>query len=296
MGCEVFAIDKGDEMSEQRVSRRAAIAGAGAMAGLGLVSINRSTAQAANKESAMQATPVSTTPTVVLVHGAFADASGWAGVITSLQASGINVLAVANPLRGVTIDATYVAAVANAIPGPVLLVGHSYGGVVITNAGTQVKNAVGLVYISAFAPDEGETLQKLAEAGGDTPFSQSLRPLNVPISGVPDLVPEFSIDPAAFHDVFCADLPDELAATMALSQRPISALCFAEPTGVPAWKSLPSWFAVGTQDVTIGADPERFFAQRAGSTTVEIDGSHVIMISQPEAVSDLIRSAVESVS
>lgn len=267
------------------------------MAGLGLMAINRSSAAAASKEIVMQATPVpATTPTVVLVHGAFADASGWAGVITSLQASGINVLAVANPLRGVTIDSTYVAAVANAIPGPVLLVGHSYGGAVITNAGTQVPNAVGLVYISAFAPDEGETLQALSEAAGETPFSQSLRAVNVPIPGVPDLVPEFSIDPAVFHEVFCADLPAELAATMGLSQRPISGLSFAEPTGVPAWKSLPSWFAVATQDVTIGADPERFFAQRAGSTTVEIDGSHVIMISQPEAVADLIRTAIASLS
>lgn len=285
-------------MSEQTLSRRAAIAGAGAVAGLGLMAVNRSSAHAERKEVAsMQATPVpATAPTVVLVHGAFADASGWAGVITSLQASGINVLAVANPLRGVTIDATYVAAVANAIPGPVLLVGHSYGGVVITNAGTQIPNAIGLVYISAFATDEGETLQALSEAGGETPFSQSLRPMNVPISGVPDLVPEFSIDPAAFHEVFCADLPAELAATMALSQRPISGLCFGEPTGVPAWKSLPSWFAVATQDVTIGADPERFFAQRAGSTTVEIEGSHVIMISQPEAVADLIRTALDSLS
>jgi pimeloyl-ACP methyl ester carboxylesterase len=285
-------------MSEQTVSRRAAIAGAGAVAGLGLVAINRSSADAARKDvSAMQATPVSaTTPTVVLVHGAFADASGWAGVITSLQASGLSVLAVANPLRGLTSDVAYVAAVANAIPGPVLLVGHSYGGAVITNAGSQIPNAVGLVYVAAFAPDEGETLQSLLEAAGETPFSQSLRPVNVPIGGVPDPVPEFTIDTAAFHEVFCADVPDELAATMAVSQRPASALGFAEPTVAPAWKTLPSWFAVATQDLAIGADGERFFAQRAGSTTVELEGSHVIMISQPEAVADLVRTAVESVS
>jgi pimeloyl-ACP methyl ester carboxylesterase len=291
-------MDKGGMVNEQTVSRRTALAGAGAIAGLGLMALNHSTASAAKKGIvSMQATPISaSTPTVVLVHGAFADASGWAGVITSLTASGFNVLAVANPLRGLTSDSAYVAAVANAIPGPVLLVGHSYGGAVITNAGSQVPNAVGLVYVAAFAPDEGEAIQSLLEAAGDTPFSQALRPVNVPIPGVPDLVPEFSIDPAAFHDVFCADLPVELAATMAVSQRPASALGFAEPTVAPAWKTLPSWFAVATQDLAIGADGERFFAQRAGSTVVEIDASHVVMISQPEAIADLIRTAIASLA
>ncbi|MGH2550898.1 MAG: alpha/beta fold hydrolase [Thermomicrobiales bacterium] len=246
----------------------------------------------------MQASPVaaSSTPTVVLVHGAFADASGWAGVITSLTASGFSVTAPANPLRGVASDAAYLAAVANTIPGPVLLVGHSYGGVVITNAGTLIPNAVGLVFVAAFAPDEGETLGALAAQAGDTPFSQSLRPVPVPTPGSAEPVPELSIDPTVFHEVFCADLPAELAAVMAVSQRPASALGFAEPTVAPAWKTLPSWFAVGTQDVTIGADAERFFAQRAGSTTVEIEGSHVLMISQPEAIADLIRTAIASLA
>jgi pimeloyl-ACP methyl ester carboxylesterase len=284
-------------MNEQTLSRRSALAGASAV-GLGLMAFNQSPVRAAKRGvPAMQASPVaSTTPTVVLVHGAFADASGWAGVITSLAKSGISSLAVANPLRGVTTDATYLAAVASAIPGPVLLVGHSYGGVVITNAGANIPNAVGLVYVAAFAPDEGEILQELLAAAGETPFSKALRPVPVPTPGAPDPVPEFTIDTASFHELFCADLPEELAATMAVSQRPASALGFAEPTTNPAWKTLPSWFAVATEDVTIGADPERFFAQRAGSTTVEITGSHVVMISQPEAVADLIRTALASLT
>lgn len=286
-------------MNERTVSRRTAIAGAGAVAGLGLMALNHSTASAAKKGIAsMQASPVAATrtPTVVFVHGAFADSSGWGAVITSLKASGFNSLAVSNPLRGVASDSAYVAAVANAIPGPVLLVGHSYGGAVITNAGSLIPNAVGLVYVAAFAPDEGETLGDLAAQGGDTPFSQSLRPLPVPTPGSDELVPEFSIDPTAFHEVFCADVSDELAAVMAVSQRPISAIGFTDPTVNPAWKTLPSWFAVGTQDLAIGADAERFFAQRAGSTTVEIEGSHVLMISQPEAIADLIRTAIASLA
>lgn len=282
-------------MNEQTLSRRAVLAGA---TGLGIMVLDQSPLNAARQGvSAMQASPVaSTTPTVVLVHGAFADASGWAGVITSLAKSGISAVAVANPLRGVTTDATYLAEVANAIPGPVLLVGHSYGGVVITNAGSHIPNAVGLVYVAAFAPDEGEILQELLASAGETPFSKALRPLPVSTPGSAEPVPEFTIDPAAFHEVFCADLPDELAAVMAVSQRPASALGFAQPTTNPAWKTLPSWFAVATDDVTIGADPERFFAQRAGSTVVEITGSHVVMISQPEAVADLIRTAISTLA
>jgi pimeloyl-ACP methyl ester carboxylesterase len=238
-----------------------------------------------------QSTPVAGSPTVVLVHGAFADASGWAGVITELQGDGISVVAPANPLRGVSSDAAYIASVASQIPGPVLLVGHSYGGVVITNAAPQVANAVGLVYIAAFAPDEGESVQSLAEQATDSLLGPNLRPAEYP-SGGAQPGHELYIDQAAFHEVFCADLPAELAAVMAVSQRPGADIGFGEPSGPAGWKTLPSWALVATADKTIGVSGLRLMAGRAGATTVEIDASHCVMISQPKATADLIRTAL----
>ena len=232
------------------------------------------------------------TPTVVLVHGAFADASGWAGVITELQADGITVMAPANPLRGVSSDAAYIASVVNQIPGPVLLVGHSYGGVVITNAAPQADNVVGLVYVAAFAPDEGESVLALAGQATDSLLGPALRPAEFPTGdgGAPGH--ELYIDQAAFHEVFCADLPAEQAAVMAVSQRPGAEAGFGEPSGPAGWKTLPSWAVIATADKTIGVTGERAMAERAGAITVEVDASHVVMISQPQAVADLIRTAL----
>lgn len=239
-----------------------------------------------------QATPASSTsPTVVLVHGAFADASGWSGVITRLLAAGVSVTAPANPLRGVSQDAAYIASVLNQIPGPVLLVGHSYGGVVISNASPMAQNVVGLVYICAFIPDEGETLQALAEQATDSLLGPALRPAQYPSGGAEPGI-EFYIDPAAFHEAFCADLPAEQAAYMAVSQRPGSALGFGEPSGPVGWKTLPSWAMISPNDVTIGPSGERFMAERSGAVIVEVDSSHVPMISQPQAVTDLIVTAL----
>ncbi len=178
-----------------------------------------------------QATPATSgAPTVVLVHGAFADASGWAGVISRLQAEGISVMAPANPLRSVSGDAAYIASVVTQIPGPVLLVGHSYGGAVISNAAPQADNVVGLVYVCAFIPDEGEALQSLAEQATDSLLGPALRPAQYPSGGDEPGI-ELYIDPAQFHEVFCADLPAEQAAIMAVSQRPGSAVGFGEPSG-----------------------------------------------------------------
>ena len=243
-----------------------------------------------------QATPAAgSAPTVVLVHGAFADASGWAGVISRLQVDGISVTAPANPLRSVSGDAAYIASVVNQIPGPVLLVGHSYGGVVISNAAPQAANVVGLVYVCAFIPDEGESLQALAEQATDSLLGAALRPAQYP-SGTDEPGVEFTIDPASFHEVFCADLPAEQAAVMAVSQRPGSAFGFGEPSGPVGWKTLPSWALISPNDVTIGPSGERLMAERAGAEIVEIDASHVAMISQPQATTDLILTAVAAVS
>jgi pimeloyl-ACP methyl ester carboxylesterase len=242
-----------------------------------------------------QATPAASgSPTVVLVHGAFADASGWGGVISRLQAEGIPVMAPANPLRSVSGDAAYIASVVNQIPGPVLLVGHSYGGVVISNASPQADNVVGLVYVCAFIPDEGEALQTLAEQATDSLLGPNLRPAQYPSGGDEPGI-ELYIDQAVFHEVFCADLPAEQAAIMAVSQRPGAAAGFGEPSGPVGWKTIPSWALISPNDLTIGPSGLRFMAERAGAVIVEVDASHVAMISQPQAVADLIVSALGTI-
>jgi pimeloyl-ACP methyl ester carboxylesterase len=243
-----------------------------------------------------QTTPIAeTAPTVVLVHGAFADAGSWAGVVLALQTAGVNVQAPANPLRGVSSDAAYIASAANQIPGPVVLVGHSYGGVVISNASPMAENVVGLVYIAAYLPDEGETLQAMAEQATDSLVGPALRPVQFPTGDTAAPGTEFYVDPASFPAVVAADLPAEQAAVLAASQRPVSAMAFGEPSGPVGWKSLPSWAAISPSDLAIGPSGERFMAERAGADIVEIDGSHLLMISQPQAVADLILMAVKAV-
>jgi pimeloyl-ACP methyl ester carboxylesterase len=237
-----------------------------------------------------QSIPVpATIPTVVFIHGAFADSSSWTGVMRSLRDGGTALLAAANPLRGLHEDAAYVASVINAIQGPVLLVGHSYGGAVIGSAAAQASNVVGLVYVAAFAPDEGETIGEVTAKFPDVALAAAVRPASVPASEA-DL--EVLINPAAFHHAFAADLPEEETALLALMQRPIKVAAFSAPSGPTAWKSLPSWFVVATGDNAIHPDQERFYARRAGSITIEVDGSHAVAVSQPEAVADLIRNAI----
>jgi pimeloyl-ACP methyl ester carboxylesterase len=242
------------------------------------------------------ATPAAAPLTVVLVHGAFADALSWAGVIPILQAANIAVLAPPNPLRGINHDAAYIASLVSQIPGPVLLVAHSYGGAVITNAASQANNVRGLVYVCAFIPDEGETLQALAAQATDSQVFPALRPLSYPTPPPAPPDQEFTIDPASFHAVFCADLPAAQAAIMAVSQRPLAGVGFGEPTQQPAWKTLPAWAIISPHDFVIGPSGERAMAERAKATIVEIDGSHVLMIAQPQAVADVILTAVKAVS
>ncbi len=234
--------------------------------------------------------------TVVLVHGAFADASSWTGVIERLHARGVSVTAPANPLRGVTSDSAYIASVFNQIPGPVLAVGHSYGGAVITNAAASAKNVVGLVYVAAFAPDAGERLGDVENNSKDSVLNAALVPLKYPTGQGGATATEFAINPARFHDAFAADLPTAQTVVMAATQRPVSELAFSEPSGAPAWKTLPCWAVVATGDKAAGADVIRSMAQRAKATITEIAGSHVIMISQPQAVTDVILSAVAAVN
>jgi pimeloyl-ACP methyl ester carboxylesterase len=231
------------------------------------------------------------TPTVVLVHGAFADASSFNGVIERLQAQGVPVVAVANPLRGIASDSAYVASVFNQTPGPVLAVGHSYGGAVITNAATQADNVVGLVYVAAFAPDEGEALGETEAGSKDSILNSALVPHQYPTANG-DTATEFAIDPAKAQEAFAADVPDKQAALIGATQRPVAEAAFSEPNGAPAWKRLPSWAVVATGDKAAGTDVIRSQAQRAGADITELEGSHVIMISQPQAVTDVILQAV----
>jgi pimeloyl-ACP methyl ester carboxylesterase len=232
-------------------------------------------------------------PTVVLVHGAFADASSWNGVIERLQAKGVQVTAPANPLRGIAADSAYVRAVLEQIEGPVVAVGHSYGGAVITNAATDAKNVGALVYVAAFAPDEGELLGAVEAGSKDSVLNSALVPRTYPANG--GSATEFYIDPAKARDAFAGDLSDQQAALIAATQRPVSELAFSEPSGPPAWRDRPSWAVVATRDKAAGTDVTRSMAERAGATITELEGSHVIMVSQPQAVTDVIMAAVAAV-
>ena len=234
-------------------------------------------------------------PTVVLVHGAFADASSWNGVIERLLAKGVQVKAPPNPLRGISIDSAYVAGVLDETPGPVVAVGHSYGGAVISNAAKQAKNVVALVYVAAFATDEGEVLGDVEAGSKDSVLNSALVPLHYPASNGGEPAVEFAIDPEKFHDAFAADLPTEETTLMAATQRPIAEKAFSEPSGAPAWKDLPCWAVVATGDKAAGTDVIRSEAERAGATITEVEGSHVIMISQPQVVADVILEAVAAV-
>lgn len=236
-------------------------------------------------------------PTVVLVHGAFADAGSWSSVTERLLEADVQVRAIVNPLRGVASDAAYVASVINQIPGPVLAVGHSYGGAVITNAVPQTTNVVGLVYVAAFAPDEGEALGDVLATSTQSILFPALLESQYPTGQGSETASEVIVDPDKFLEVFTADLPQSESDVLGASQRPVAVAAFAEKTVHPAWKDLPSWAAVGTGDKAIGGDLVRSMAQRAGATITDIDGaSHVVMISQPEAVTKVILTAMETVT
>jgi len=232
-------------------------------------------------------------PTIVLVHGAFADASGWTGVIKNLQREGYPVFAPANPLRSLQGDAEYIRTFVSTIDGPVVLVGHSYGGAVITNAATDLANVSSLVYICAFALDEGEAvLGALGLGGGSTALGDHTLVRPYPGAGEGDA--DGYIDPEYFKELFCDDLSDDDAAAMSVAQRPAALNTLGTPSGIPAWKTIPSWFLIGADDHTIPVEAQRTMAERAGGNAVEIASSHVAMISHPDAVTKLIVDAAKN--
>ncbi len=230
-------------------------------------------------------------PTIVLVHGAFADASSWNGVIERLQQQGYTVIAPANPLRGVAAGSAYTASLLHQIDGPVLLAGHSYGGAVITSA----PNVVGLVFVAAFAPDEGENLGDVEAGSKDSILNSTLVQYSYPAGPDGQTSVEFAINPALLREAFAADLPEQQTARMAATQRPVAAAAFSDASGSPAWRRLPSWAVVATGDKAAGADVVRSMARRASADIAEVEGSHVIMISQPKAVTDHILTAARAV-
>jgi pimeloyl-ACP methyl ester carboxylesterase len=235
------------------------------------------------------------TPTVLLVHGAFADGSIWAEVIAELQAAGIAVMAPANPLRGLAADAAYIASIAAAVDGPVLLTGHSYGGAVISAAGSAAGNVVGLAFVTALALDEDESALDISGHFAAGQLMAALRPASFPdISG--DQGAELYLDRESFPQLFAADLPHRTAAAMAAAQRPIAAAAFADKARSAAWKTKPSWYVIATQDQVIAPQAQRFMARRAGAHTVQIHASHAITLSQPAAVARQIAAAARHLS
>ncbi|MEU8005907.1 alpha/beta hydrolase [Catellatospora sp. NPDC049111] len=232
-------------------------------------------------------------PTVVLVHGAFAESASWSGVVQRLQERSIDVVAVGNPLRSVQGDAAYIRDVIAAISGPVVLVGHSYGGIVITEAAAGSDKVAGLVYVCAFAPDHGESAIELSGRFPGSTLGQALTAYPVSTGGN-----ELAIRRDVFHQQFAADVPTERAAVMYATQRPVTELALTTglPAAAPAWASIPSWFVIGDADLCIPAELQRFLANRAGAKSVrEVPGaSHAISVSRPDAVAASIIEAVEA--
>jgi pimeloyl-ACP methyl ester carboxylesterase len=234
--------------------------------------------------------------TIVLVHGAFAESASWDGVIDPLVAEGYRVVAVANPLRGLAADAEAVGDVVRSVEGPVVLVGHSYGGTVISNVDAEAGEIVGLVYVNGFAPEPGETCFELAVMfPGSMLGEETTRP--VPRS---DATTDLYIAPGSFHGIFCQDLPAPRAARMCATQRPATLEALTEPSGEhPLWKHVPSWFLIGEEDHIIPAALQRHMAERARAqrTTAIERSSHAIAVSRPDAtVHPILEAAAQRVA
>ncbi|MEV8558237.1 alpha/beta hydrolase [Streptomyces sp. NPDC051917] len=304
-------------MLHRRRSLRPALFAAGGVAAVGLGFLVVPLASASTSPSAPVATTSAETPstqadstgdhssakpTIVLVHGAWGDASGWSKVVKELQADGYTVAAPPDQLRGLSSDAAYLADYLKTITGPIVLVGHSYGGAVITDAATGNPNVKALAYIAAFAPDAGESANDLAAKfpGShitDDPTAQIPTALNaVPFTqagggtGV-----DLYIKPDKFNDLFLSNrVSTRTAAELAAAQRPIAPQAVGEPSGTPAWKTVPSWYLVATDDNLIPPATERFMAQRAHAHTVEVNAPHAAMITNPDAVTSLILDAAQA--
>lgn len=233
-------------------------------------------------------------PTVVLLHGGFADATAsWSDVTAQLQSRGYRVIAPANPLRSLPTDAAYLSSLLDSIEGPVVLAGHSYGGAVITNAAAGHANVKALIYVAAFVPDTGEVLGELIGRYPGSEIQAALTPVPYPN---PDGTTgtDLYLQPDKLRQVFAADLPASTTRIMAATQRPFSAACFSDLTQAAAWHTTPSWGLIATQDKAIPPALQRFFYQRAGARTVQVAASHCAMVSHPDLVTRLITNAANA--
>lgn len=233
-------------------------------------------------------------PTIVLVHGDWADASSWTSVIERVQEGGFNVVAPPNPLRGPASDAAYIAAFLKTITGLIVLVAHSYGGFVITNAATGNPNVKALVYIDGFMPDEGEVLAALTETWKSCVTESALNP--VPSDGAVDLYLRWDANSPyeGYTKCFANGVPPKQAAVLFAEQRPGAAAQFAEPSGEPAWKTIPSWALIGTEDHVIPLPLQEMFTKRAGANVTRVEAGHLSLITRPAEVTEVILSAVEA--
>jgi pimeloyl-ACP methyl ester carboxylesterase len=270
------------------VVRTAAVAVTAGIFSLPMMSSASGSAQTTNHN------PSGPKPTVVLVHGAWADGSSWAAVTTKLQRQGFTVDVVPNPLRGVASDAQYLRDYLATVTGPIVLVGHSYAGMVITNAATGNANVRALVYVDAFIPQQGDTVQALAGAqpgsGLDPNTTINAVPIRDAAGNVVDV--DLYVKPASFPALFAADAPANVAAVLAASQRPETLSSLSEAfTGVPAWETIPSWALIGTDDRVIPAAEQQIMADRAHAHIVTVPAPHLSMVSAPDAVAALITTA-----
>jgi pimeloyl-ACP methyl ester carboxylesterase len=259
--------------------RLVAVAGAALLVAAALTAAGPGTARATPDRSAK--------PTVVLVHGAFADSSGWNAVTRRLLRDGYRVVAAANPLRGLASDAAHVKALLDSIDGPIVLVGHSYGGSVISTAATGNSAITALVYIAGFSPEQGETAVELSAKFPGSTLGETLRPVPLPDGNV-----DLYVDQTLFHKQFAADIPARDAALMAVAQRPVTAAALNEPAGQPAWHTIRNYHLIAEADKNIPAEAQHFMAERAHGAKLSITGaSHAVFISHPAATASFIERA-----
>ncbi|MFI0237615.1 alpha/beta fold hydrolase [Streptomyces sp. NPDC016845] len=271
-----------------RPSRRSALLGVTAAAGLSLAAVTLlGTAEAAPRPT--------TRPTIVLEHGAFADAASWDGVVTRLHRAGYPVVSAANPLRGPATDAAYLRSVVQHIDGPVVLVGHSYGGTVISQAAVGLEDKVkALVYIAAFLPDTGESSLGLTNKFPGSTLGQAIESVDYTL---PDggQGADVYIKPEKFRAQFAADVPEAEARLMAAGQRPVAAAALEEESTAAAWKTIPAWSLITTRDLNIPVAAQRYMSARAKARTTTIDASHAVSVSHPDAVARIVQQAARTV-
>ena len=264
-----------------------------ALAGLvGLPSVVAAASTSNHSDATGNHSPSAVKPTIVLEHGAWADGSSWSGVVTRLQKDGYTVDVPPNPLRGLDSDSAYLASYLATVPGPIVLAGHSYGGFVTTNAAAGDKNVKALVYVDAYIPAQGDTINSLT---AQFPGSQ-ITPTALNFVSSPGGVTDVYIKPALFRSILANDLPASQAAELAATQRPIAAAALTDVSGPPAWASIPTWAVIGTADHAIPPAAQEFMAARAHATVTKINASHLSLISHPGTVANVIEEAARHTS